>query len=887
MTPERWQRVKSALDEALKVAPAARPVQLEQICGGDGELRREVESLLDFEENNADFFKENNFSSLMREVFSGASDAFIGRQIGHYKIVGAIGTGGMGAVYLAIRTDGEFEQKVAVKFLRQAFSSPAARQRFLRERQILASLRHPFIAQLIDGGTTDDGTPYLVMEYVAGTPLTRYAAENQISLERKLDLFRKICAAVSFAHENLIVHRDLKPDNILITDDEVPKLLDFGIAKLLSDTKTKATVTRRQALTPEYASPEQILGSDITTASDVYSLGIILYELLTGEHPYRRSGMTSEQICRVVTRSEPIRPSLAISPKSKVQSPKSVEIQNSKFKIQNPKSLKGDLDNIVLKALRREPERRYRSVGELSEDLKNYLRGFPVSARPDTFAYRTKKLLARNPLAAATILIAALSLIFGIIATTYQAHRANLEREHAERRFNEVRQLANSFMFEINEEIERSPVKARQLLVTHAVEYLDKLSEESAGNEDLESELAESYEKIGDVQSELFKPSSGKTADALVSHQKSLAIREKLFAAAPRDIGRGIAVARSRMLIGDILSMSGRIAEAGENYLAAITINENLLTADARNFEVRRGLYRTYARVGQTVLRSGSLGDARENYKRALAILQEMRTEKPDDVFLERGEAILDSYLGYVEMATGDYARAAAEMQKSLDIMRQIAAGDDDNQQTRGEIGTALLWSGVTLVDLGKTTEGINRLNMSLEMQKEIYLADKNNFGEQNALGDCFLEFGKVYLKINQPDAAIENLRQAVANYQTIWQNDRENISVRRQAANSNMFLAVALRQKGETAKARELFQQTLAEFVELVAADPNNIEWRHDLAFCHLHLGEMAANEKIEARAHFNTALNIYEKLISLSPENIENKTQLATVKKHLNQMN
>lgn len=413
MTPKRWKQVKTLLDETLALPSDARSGYLAEACGADKTLFEEVESLLGFEYSKEnDVFENGRVTSAANFTADNRSDGLIGRQIGKYRIVRELGAGGMGVVFLAERFGDDFEQKVAVKFLRQSFYSQSTLNRFLSERQILARLHHRFIAQLIDGGTTTDGTPYLMMEYVEGTPITDYAAEKNLSLEERLSLFGKVCSAVSFAHRNLVIHRDLKPDNILITAEGVPKLLDFGIAKLLTASETKATVTRLQAFTPEYASPEQIAGKMITTASDVYVLGIILFELLSGTRPFRfNTADRPEIIWRTVRDSEPPKPSQAVQTETR----KDASEQNIAAR------LKGDLDNIVLKAIDAEPERRYSSVEQLAEDLRRFEKGLPVLARPNTFGYRAGKFLKRNQFTVAAAVLIGLSLIAGTLISVREA----------------------------------------------------------------------------------------------------------------------------------------------------------------------------------------------------------------------------------------------------------------------------------------------------------------------------------------------------------------------------------------------------------------------------------------------------------------------------------
>jgi serine/threonine protein kinase len=316
---------------------------------------------------------------IARDVFDETGEEqFAGRHFGSYEIIREIGRGGLGAVYLAVRSDGEYRKEVALKLIRRGLDTDDILRRFRNERQILAQLDHPNIARLIDGGTTDDGLPFFVMEYVKGEPISTFCESHQLDTNQRLELFRKVCGAVTYAHQNLVIHRDLKPSNILVTDDGDPKLLDFGIAKLLtaeSETFTQ-TAPALRAMTPEYASPEQVRGERITTASDVYSLGVLLYELLTGEKPYRLKTRTTEEISRAITDQEPERPSTAIR--------------------SNQRSLQGDLDNIVLMAMRKEPHRRYASAAALADDIRRHQEGLPIAARPNTFSYRTGKFIRRH-----------------------------------------------------------------------------------------------------------------------------------------------------------------------------------------------------------------------------------------------------------------------------------------------------------------------------------------------------------------------------------------------------------------------------------------------------------------------------------------------------------
>ena len=423
---ERWARVKELFEAAVDLAPNERTALLEKECGGDEALRDEIESLLKSDERTDGFIEQPAFA-IPRDLFpDDVEEPFVGRQFGAYQLIREIGRGGLGAVYLAARADDEYRKQVAIKVIRRGLDTDDIIRRFRNERQILAQLDHPNIARLIDGGTTDDGLPYFVMEYVNGEPINAYCDANTLSTTERLTLFRKVCAAVTYAHQNLVIHRDLKPSNILVTQEGEPKLLDFGIAKLLSagDELFTETIPALRVMTPEYASPEQVKGDRIMTTSDVYSLGVLLYELLTGQRPYRLKTRTAQEIARAITEQEPERPSTAVSQRPDQNSPQSA--------IFNPKSLRGDLDNIVLMAMRKVPARRYASVGQFSEDIRRHLMGLPVVARKDTFAYRSSKFIERHRLGTAAALLILLSLLGGIVATVRQAHTAQRESAKAE-----------------------------------------------------------------------------------------------------------------------------------------------------------------------------------------------------------------------------------------------------------------------------------------------------------------------------------------------------------------------------------------------------------------------------------------------------------------------
>ena len=446
MSPEQWARLKDLFRVAIECDPAGRAAYLDEACADDTVLRAEISSLLASHDHAENFIESPAFADAVKALTESPTETVAGRRVGSYRLIREIGRGGMGTVYLAERADEQYEKLVAIKVVRRGMDSEEILRRFYNERQILASLDHPNIARLLDGGTTEDGLPFLVMEYVEGVPVMDYCDERRLTINERLRLFRTVCAAVQHAHQNLVVHRDLKPSNILVTPDGTPKLLDFGIAKVLSPElstlATEQTRTDLRVLTPDYASPEQARGERLTTTSDVYSLGVVLYELLTGHRPYRSLNAPPHELARLICEQDPAKPSTTIAgaevfPQSSGKPPaavtsKSVCLARDTQPDKLRRQLSGDLDNIILMALRKEPARRYATVGQFSEDIRRHLEGLPVAARKDTFKYRAAKFMRRNRLGVAAACVVALSLLGGMLTTVWQARAARREKANAE-----------------------------------------------------------------------------------------------------------------------------------------------------------------------------------------------------------------------------------------------------------------------------------------------------------------------------------------------------------------------------------------------------------------------------------------------------------------------
>jgi tetratricopeptide (TPR) repeat protein len=665
LTPERWQRVKEVFTAACALEPGEADAFLDEACGGDAELRAEVASLLGAHAASEAVVDRPAAAHLARDFAMADEDRWIGYRIGPYAIVSLIGRGGMGEVYRARRVDAEYEKEVAIKLVPGSFHAAYVLQRFRAERQILAGLDHPNIARLIDGGVTADGAPYLVMELVEGEPLDRYADAQSLRVRERLALFLEVCAAVSYAHQRLVVHRDLKPGNILVTADGAVKLLDFGIAKLLqppgSEVPAALTVTLMRTLTPGFSSPEQVLGKPITTASDVYSLGVVLYVLLTGRSPYRRALETAEDAIREVCDTEPIRPSAAAAEADRAHA----------------EPLGHDLDAIILRALRKEPERRYATVEQFADDVRRCLEGRPVLARGDDLSYRAGKFIRRHRLEVTAAALLALTLVAATIFSLREARIADEQRARAERHFGSVRGLANRFLFEFHDAIKDLPgaTRAREQVVGTALEYLGALSAEAGDDHALREELAAAYEKVGDIQGQAYgAATTGEPRKASESYAQAIALLEPIVAADPAAQGARSSLARVLLRNSRLMLLLENPEEAARLSGRAVSMSEALVR-DRPDDAARAMLADAYTAHAYTVdMTAGQDGSGIEFARKSIGILEDLERRNPDD--LDTAYKLATAYSSLAITLLGNDARPET-MDESLAYYRKAVAVDE------------------------------------------------------------------------------------------------------------------------------------------------------------------------------------------------------------------
>lgn len=807
MTPERWHAVSDELDKALRMQATERSPYLARLAVVDPELHREVQSLLaSHQKATAEFLKSPIAPNFSDPESSWPSATMLNRRIGAYQIVELIGTGGMGEVYRAFRADDEYHKQVALKVVRAGEGSAFVISRFKNERQILASLDHPNIARLLDGGTTDDGAPYFVMELIEGEPIDRYCDHHKLATNDRLKLFLVVCSAVQFAHQRLIVHRDIKPGNILVTADGTPKLLDFGIAKILEADaidEIQPTLTVFRMLTPGYASPEQIKGEPITTASDVYSLGVVLYELLTGRSPYRETSRSPRELAQAVCEFEPEKPSTAV-----LKRPAELRERNAGSENRDSHSgalqklgrrLRGDLDNIVLMALRKEPQRRYTSVEQFASDIRRHLENLPVIARKDTARYRAVKFVTRHKagvfaaLSVAVILLSALAItLHEARIAKQQAELARQQRARAERRFNDVRKLANSLIFEIHDSIATLPgaTKAREVLVKRALEYLDNLSHESA-DPALQRELAAAYDRIGDVQGNNGMPNLNDYSGASASYAKALAIRESLAAGNPNDA------------------------------------------------DLRRELVRSYFEAATGFEMVGDF----DSDLRAMQKAQRLVSALPRGTSLGQQQFSLSGvyyYSGKAQEKTGHWAEALEDYQKAASLMEPVAFAPQASVIPRAYLARQYVTIGKVMAELGRTSEGLASATEGLNMFRKLAEENPTNAPLREGLDDVYSTFVDVLIASGNLEKALSVARLTRKLKQELITTDPANKMAEADLAWGDLLIAEIFLRQGKPKEAAPMAREALSIFQE---GNPANKYWHAvEMGQAYLDLGKINA---------------------------------------------
>jgi eukaryotic-like serine/threonine-protein kinase len=887
MTPERWRLVKEKLEIALGLEASEQAAYLAEIGRGDQELGQELHSLLaSHEQVLTDFMDTPAIGDAAMMAVAPAPKSMLGRRVGTYQIVEQIGMGGMGEVYRAFRADDQYRKEVAIKVIRGGQDSALVVSRFKHERQILANLDHPNIARLLDGGSTEDGVLYFVMELINGQPMDEYC--RGLDIPACLKLFLQVCLAVQYAHQRLIIHRDIKPGNILVTAEGTPKLLDFGIAKILDPSAAESpglTATLFQMLTPAYASPEQIKGEPITTTADVYSLGVVLYELLTGRHPHRVAGDTAEKIARKVCDAEPKKPSSMVhghqtSSRSSVSGADDGSSgQAVKAEKRLRKRLSGDLDNIVLRALRKEPQRRYPSVEQFAEDIRRHLENLPVIARKDTVSYRISKFVRRHKVGIAATAIVVVALLAGMAITLS-------EKRRADRRFNDVRSLANSLLFEIHDSIRDLPgsTPARKLIVDRALQYLDSLSAEGGNDPTLMRELAAAYERVGEVQGHYLQNNLGDTAGSLHSYQRALQTRQKI-AARSSDWNDRLALARSHRMVSNQLWATGDVRGATDNIGKAISISETLAKDRPRNTDVLYELAFDYSMAGSFDI------NGPESYRKAMALDGAMLKLDPNNEKIQgayehdlldlgvvlknrdrdligaldkfqqalqmadtirqhtastrnvRDVAVLYSHIADLYDSLDDSLKSMENNQKALEIYQQLVTSDPQNKLLQQGIAIAYANVGTQAGVAGKKALSLESMDKSLEVMKDVVASSPQNVPQQGILAAIYEARGDNFLRWHEFQPAKREFERAFSAYEKI-NAGASSAGTQVSAAGCKSRIGNAALQAGEAETAAAAFQQSLDLAKPFLSAEKPDIAALYAAADSYAGLGDIESRQ-------------------------------------------
>ena len=775
MDAERWSRVTALFDQARELPAGARVEWLLRECA-DEQLRAEVLDLLATYDSDPGFLESPvDAGAVAAVVQDRAPGSLANRRLGAYRLVREIGRGGMGVVYEAARDDAEFERRVAIKLLPSGWSSPALAERFRFERRVLAGLDHPNIARLIDAGTTDDGVPYFVMELVDGQPIDAWCRESRLAIRERDALVCAVCDAVDHAHQHLVIHRDIKPGNVFVTADGQPKLLDFGIATLVSEAEgvsLGATRTGQHGFTVEYASPEQLRGERVTTATDVYSLGVLLYRLVAGQPPYDLSGLTTLEAVRVAIETDP-------RPPSRVA-------QGGDGSV-----VRGDLDNIVLKALRKDSRERYLSVNDLAADLRAWVEGRAVAATPPTLAYRTRKYVARHKLGAGAAAALTISLLAGGAATAWQAHRAGLERDKAQRRFAQVREFSRSLLFDVHSALQSVPgaTEPRRLLLDRAVRFLDGLAVDAGDDAGLKIELAEGYRRLGHVQGGSTSDNVGDRRGARRSFEAAARLADVALALAPRSVaaldavagayddlstlcvqvdddaaadraygrhreavqtlerdhagkpGVARAIASSYLNLGYFRGIRGDMPGAKSLYEKAVQTYRALPPAEQALDDVARGHARALQRLGAILLSEGRLAESEERYRAAIALDDAVLARNPANALSGYDMTFSLTDLGLIARKRGDLAAAEASYRRALGIREAALAADPNSVRIMQGVSSAHGYLSGVYYDLGKRAEAIAHRRAALRLQDQLraVLGDTTRLLSDQAWGQLYL----------------------------------------------------------------------------------------------------------------------------------------------------
>ena len=807
LSPERWAEVSPYLDQLLSLPEEEHGTWMETFRAQKPELTNLLQELL--QEHRA--LTKEQF--LERSPLPDTSDSSLpGKKIGAYTLISPIGRGGMGSVWLAERSDGRFERRVAVKFLNISVAATGGAQRFKREGRILGQLTHPHIAELIDAGVTGNGEPYLVLENVEGENIDQFCDHRGLDVDSRIRLFLDVLSAVAHAHANLVVHRDLKPSNVLVRKDGQVKLLDFGIAKLLADDTdanktTQLTVEGSGALTPQFAAPEQVTGGAITTATDVYALGVVLYLLLTGQHPAGARINSPADLVKAIMETEPPRASQTVASANRAAA---ATRGTTMEKLR--RQLRGDLDTILAKALKKPPGERYSSVTALADDLQRYLKHEPISARPDTIAYRARKFIRRNGTVVALTTVAGV-LVFGSLSAGLYV--ANRQREIAERRFLQVRQLANKFIA-LDNDIRGLPgaTKIRMQMVSDSLQYLTSLGSDVQGDRDLALEIAYAYVRVAHAQGDPTSPNLGQFAEAEASLNKASTFVDPVLFQNPinqRALFIAATIAHDHM----ILANNRRdVAQALGHAAATTSLIERFMSTRPTQFHDLYSMRYFYSNVAGTYYSARRLDDAIRYCQRGLDI----------PLSSTQGNGFILALLAAARWESGDLDGALKTNVEAIELEKAEAAGGHAslriNLANGYDLEGSILGGADDEPSLGRTREALADFQKALDISEDLAKRDPNDYLSRHNVATHSLEIGNI-LRHQNPQNALAVYDHALARIREA----RSNLPTQRDEAELLAASSYVVRWTGHEKEARQRIARALELLSQAGGYPPEKIE--------------------------------------------------------------